>query len=144
MKNFEDVVKQVEHLQLIDVRKKPTQEHIEMCASTTNLTVSDRSKDDYYCLLRDCQGDLNKYLEIGLMPDDSEFIKDSLFCEYAYIINLDNKTIEFYCGFKTKPHNKGRYASAVPNEDGYYPCALVKTYKRIPSDWLEKINKIMD
>lgn len=54
---------------------------------------------------------------------DYNFIKNSLFCEYAYIINLDNMTLEFYNGFQKKPQIGNRFGSNL--KDGYYPCRLV-------------------
>ena len=60
--------------------------------------------DDWYCLLRHAQGDLNVYKNgLRYMIDNHDFIKDSLFCEYAYIINLDTKRLEFYVGFQKTP-----------------------------------------
>ena len=41
--------------------------------------------------------------------DASDFLKDSLFCEYAYIINLDDNVLEFYVGFNRDKEAKGRY-----------------------------------
>ena len=34
------------------------------------------------------------------MPDATEFLKDSLFCEYAYVINLDKKQLDLFVGFQ--------------------------------------------
>lgn len=42
--------------------------------------------------------------------DYKTFLHDSLFCEYAYIINLDTGMLEFYTGFNQDPDAKGRYA----------------------------------
>ena len=57
---------------------------------------------------------------------DSEFIKDSLFCEYAYIINLDSMKLEFYNGFQKKPQIGNRFG--VELKKGYYPCRLVYVF----------------
>ena len=43
--------------------------------------------------------------------DASDFLRDSLFCEYAYIINLDDNVLEFYEGFNGDNNAKGRYVS---------------------------------
>ena len=37
------------------------------------------------------------------LVNGGEFYKDGLFCEYAYIFNLDNDTLEFYTGFGEEP-----------------------------------------
>jgi hypothetical protein len=122
-------------LEVIDTEIPPTPEQIEHCATYTNLSVSERSTADWYCLLREAQGDLRVYLDLGVIPGDgADFMKDSLFCEHAYILNLDGEepVLEYYAGFQTKPHSKGRYATRKPRgwrpgyagQKFYYPVAL--------------------
>lgn len=139
------IKKKVNKLQLVNKSMNPTPEQIAELSKFTNLGVGEQSHADWYCLLRETQGSLIKTLEAGYMMDDAEFIKDSLFCEFAYIINLDNNTLEFYRGFQEKPHKKGRYSHLrkirVNNEGNtyenkYYSCALKKVFP------LNKLSKI--
>lgn len=58
--------------------------------------------------------------------DDSEFLYDSLFCEWAYIVNLDTKELEIYKGFNKLPDGEGRYAQ-MKHRTGYYGVTLFKT-----------------
>lgn len=84
---------------LVNETDKPTQEQIEACKNYTNLGVSTGSCEDWYCLLRNAQGDLSCYANgLKYMIDNHDFINDTLFCEYAYIINLDTKCLEYYGG----------------------------------------------
>lgn len=79
---------------------------------------------DWYSLLRNLQGNLYDVVKAGIMLEANNFIHDSLFCEWAYIINLDTKKLEIYAGFQqSKP--VGRYAD-IPANNGYYACSLVK------------------
>lgn len=48
---------------------------------------------------------------IPYMLDSCNFMNDSLFCEWAYVINLDEQVVEFYRGFNQNPEAKGRYAA---------------------------------
>lgn len=82
---------------------------------------------DMYWLLRTFQGNLDKYDEfknVDFMCDGHDFIKNSLFCEYGYIINLDTNKLEVFEGFQTKPQKTNRYGYVCDN--GYYPCKIVK------------------
>ena len=54
---------------------------------------------------------------------DNQFIKESLYCEYGYIINLDNMKLEYYLGDQEKPQKNNRFGNTII--DGYYPCRLV-------------------
>jgi len=94
-----------------------------------NLNVSLRSEDDVYCLMRNAQGKLDRYLEIGVMIDSSSFLLDSLFCEWAYIANIDTGKLEVYRGFNKKPA-VGRYGNILESkpshrEAEYYGVALI-------------------
>lgn len=57
---------------------------------------------------------------------NDDFICDSLFCEYGYIMNYDTNELEVYTGFQRKPP-EGRYHDCgLSNRDpDYYACGLV-------------------
>ena len=63
-----------------------------------------------------------------VIDNQIDFSKDSLFCEWAYIINLDTEELEIFKGFNTSPLDKSErfYSEEIPEE--YYP---VKHYKSI-------------
>ena len=74
------------------------------------------------------------------MIDKQDFLHDSLFCEWAYIINLTDNILEVYTGFqKEKP--KGRYSEVAPSSDynipPYYAVGLLATYPldKCPSEF---------
>lgn len=126
---------------------KPTTEQIKECVENgfVDLNVSTQSETDWYCLLRNCQGDLEclaNTKDHAYMIDDGNFIKDSLFCEYGYIINLDEDVIEYYEGFQKKPQEWNRYGT-TPNENGYYPCKLVMVFPLNEIDDVDKNLKMM-
>lgn len=87
---------------------------------------------DWYWTLRPNQGCPENWLPFidsgskVYMIDNLSFIKDSLFCEYAYIVNLDTDQLEFYCGFQHKPDETNRYG--CEEDQGYYPCRMVACF----------------
>lgn len=87
-------------IQLVDEDSKPTKEQIKLCkdSGVTNFVVSTKSEDDWYCLLRETQGNLKLYIDkvIPYMLNGNDFIYDELFCEWYYIINLDTKKLEVW------------------------------------------------
>ena len=112
---------------MVNEHSAPTEEQKANCMknSAIDLSVSSQSTNDWYCLLRNLQGNLDALCkcDVPYMIDNEDFIKDSLFCEYAYIINLDDNVLEFYKGFQKRPQLGNRYGTNA--DRGYYPCKLV-------------------
>lgn len=76
---------------------------------------------------------------IECMQDYSGFAADSLFCEWAYVIDLDKMTFEVFKGFNKEPLVEGdRFyelqdkliaeKAAKGRQVEYYPVKLVKSY----------------
>lgn len=92
-----------DYIQLIDSSVAPTKEQIGICekANIIDLSVGNRNVNDWYCLLRKTQGDLSYYIDeiVPYMENGNDFIDDELFCEWAYIINLDTQKLEVLHGW---------------------------------------------
>ena len=69
-----------------------------------------------------------------ILENKIRFIHNSLFCEWAYFYNLDNKEFEIWKGFQTKPDKSNPFGQNS-NEDGYYPC------KRIFKGHIETVDR---
>ena len=114
----------------IDPANRPTTEQVKYCNEMgwINLSVSEQSVSDWYCVTRELQ-DPEKWespFRMGkeiYIKNSKDFIYDSLFCEYAYIYDFDTKQLEFYVGYQLTPDEENRYGSE-PNNGGYYPCKL--------------------
>ena len=135
-------------IEMVDECVSPTTEQIMLCReyADPDFSVSEQSAYDWYCLTRGLQGNLAKAYKmvsqcgVTYMMDRRDFIRDSLFCEYAYIINLDDRVLELYTGFQRKLQEGNRYGTA-PNEGGYYPCKLLD---RIPFSEITNIRATID
>ncbi len=137
--SIDDLENFFDNIELVDEESTPTNEQIEKCkaAGYADFSVSRGSEDDWYCLLRNLQGNFPAYQKCidnnskVYMTDGINFIKDSFSCEYAYIINLDDSMLEFYAGFQTSPSEGNRYGTEISHEgdsNNYYPCKLIMTF----------------
>lgn len=143
--DWNEIRDQVVAFQAVKRGEKPTQEQKAWARKlgTVNLSVSEQSEDDFYCLTREAQGNISLQLALGFGELNNEFLFDSLFCEYAYIINLDTMELEFYEGFNQDRNADGRYANGTNDESegsGYVGVKLVgeAPLSDIPEDWIER------
>ncbi len=133
-------------LKTVKENTKPSPTQQKAFSRYADVSVSRQSRTDWYCLLRNLQGDLIGTLEAGIMVDSKDFIYDSLFCEWAYVVNIDDALFEIYKGFQQEKHSSGRYARhKVMASAGstYYPCALISTFSlaQIPNDWQQQVEE---
>lgn len=132
--SLEDIKKKASRIQMIDGQSSPTAKQIKVCQPWTVSNVSKNDNPDWYSLLRGAQGNLSAYMNgLPYMTNSQNFLHNSLYCEYAYIINLDNNELEFYYGFnKVSRKNKGRYANKHRQGDKnpeYYGVVLLMKIK---------------
>lgn len=107
--------------------------------------VSERIRERWPHLTRDSGAETLPYIlataEPVLQGSEWEFGNDSLFCEWAYVVDLDERVFEVYKGFQHAAHNEGRWASGTPKPcasgDNYYPVRMVAKWAigDIPDDW---------
>jgi hypothetical protein len=139
------LAEKVRAIRLVKRGDKPTPADVEKLKPYTDLGVGNQSTSDWYCLLRNAQGSLKATIDSGYILDNATFIHDSLFCEYAYILNLDTGNVEFYKGFNKDRKAAGRYAAIESKDrDGkfeeYCGCVLAAEFpaNAIPKDWEKK------
>jgi hypothetical protein len=104
-------------------------------AEWVSMDVSSLFGSRYPWLSRNAGGEvliLINNSEDGLALKNSiAFAGDSLFCEWAYVVDYDKRTFEIYQGFNKTPLTEDDRFYGFPVEedsDGYYPVKLLKSY----------------
>jgi hypothetical protein len=80
---------------------------------------------------------------VDKLVNHENFAGDSLFCEWAYVIDLDKNTFEVYRGFNTtKIDETERFFHLQKEEGEYKPVTLLKSYDLYNLPTLEEFLKI--
>jgi len=114
--NLPDLPSIAESMKLVTEQSVPTPEQIAECkkANIFNANVDDGSDQNWYCLLRGAEGEPQAWADgLRTMVDSQAFLQDSLFCEWAYVINIDEGVLEVYRGFNHDTKAAGRYADNI-------------------------------
>lgn len=149
-----DKLKQLfDNIEVVDPNVMPTDEQKQYFKDMYWTEGEPTEKTDWYWLTHMLQYPEAWYkaIENGnkvLIKNDIDFIKDSLFCEYAYIFDLNDMTLYVYEGFQKQPFEGNPYGEQ-PDEDGYYPCCpkcymtaeLIKSHDVY--DLVQAVNKCM-
>jgi hypothetical protein len=99
-----------------------------------DMKVAGRHSANYPELSRDTGAKILPLIMSGphALSDNHAFAADGLFCEWAYVIDLDAMTLEVYQGFNKSPGKDHGKFTGIPKEKGcnekYTPVVLVKTY----------------
>jgi hypothetical protein len=76
----------------------------------------------------------NEQSKVIWLHNDTDFVADSLFCEWAYVIDLDKGTFEIYKGFNHNPLEETERFFPLTEKNKtfrdktYYPVRHFKTY----------------
>ena len=85
------------------------------------------------CKIKDFSG-------FGINKNSISFIKDSLFCEWAYFYNKDTNEFEVWKGSQKTPDPTNPFGQEM--DSGYYPCKLIyrDNIDNIPNDIFDNYN----
>jgi len=105
-------------------------------SSFTSLEVAEQIKNTHPELSRDTGAAILDVVlraavpENLLMRDNIGFAQDSLFCEWAYVIDFDTNVLEVYIGFQKAPDFDGRFAGPMTSgiDNNYGPVKKLLSY----------------
>ena len=145
--NIEQLKEKISKVQLVNEDCPPSKKTIERYVSNRfySKSVSSGKKTEWYCLLRDLQGvEMLRAILNGTcshMIDSLDSLRDSLFCEYAYIVNLDNNSLEFYEGSNKSPDTNSPLPLPQVEDRGYYPVRFNGRYPldNISDNWIKEL-----
>ena len=96
-----------------------------------NQEESDRLDVIFPSMSRDIGGKILELLVSSDNPrslwlhDSFDFGKDSLFCEWAYVVDLYADSLDVYKGFQKETHQEGIWSDGALNDGGYAPIRKV-------------------
>lgn len=111
----------------VEAGAKPEDEFVTM-------DISDKFKKLNPQLSRDLGAGILDYILKSegelLIQDSISFAQDGLFCEWAYLVDLDENKLEVYQGFNKEPLDKSErfYCDGYVSDSGYTPIKLLKVY----------------
>ena len=136
-------VRILQFLKKVDMKK--FSEYVDNVKFLTEEEVNALNKTEWQrenpYLSRDCGCDILDYVmseegNIGL-TDESEFAKESLSCEYAYLIDLDTNELEIYKGFnKSKENESPRFVAKEVDNYGYCGVSVLGKFdiNKLPTE----------
>jgi hypothetical protein len=111
-----------------------------------SMEVSNQFKIKFPEFHRDTGAKILRLIEDGKVTDlfnEIDFAADSLFCEYAYVIDLDNDALEVYKGFNKSPLDSSErfYKGVYKEKSEYHPIKLwVKApFSEVTEDFMSKL-----
>lgn len=98
-----------------------------------NMEQSKKYQKKYPLLTRDNGGSIFELIyeskdSINWINNSEDFVGDGLFCEWAYVVDMDKRTFEVYKGFNQEPltENDRFYKFTEPGD--YHPAKLLISF----------------
>lgn len=116
---------------------------IEKSDGLVDYAIAKKYSAKHPSLSRDAGSDILELIQNASEPVpvrlNKEFAADSLFCEYAYVVDFDKGTFEVFKGFNQSPLAETERFYGLKCDDvakGYEPVRHVKTYQldALPTD----------
>lgn len=92
-------------IELVEEHTPATDAQVAECERYANTNCGSRRINDWYCLLRETQGDLSAYAQgLRYMIDSLEYARSNRDCEWLYVVDVDADALEVYsCYYAGEP-----------------------------------------
>jgi hypothetical protein len=160
LNKFRDTLDRCRFIENSERKQKEIQNFLDKIGSSDGWMNGEQSKKyqkKYPYLTRDNGADILNMVyaaegdELIWLNNSVDFAADSLFCEWAYLIDLDKNVLEVYQGFNTNPLDKDQRFSNMSKdrEDSeYYPIRMIKSYDlgNLPTlaEFVEELEKVAE
>lgn len=133
LNKFKEKVEKCSFIESDEISKIYEECGAEPGAQFVSMEVSDKFKNKHLHLSRDCGAEILPLIqnsENGLkLINQLNFAADSLFCEWAYVIDLDKNTFEVYEGYQKGELNENERFNFLSDKTSQYsPVKFVKSY----------------
>jgi len=136
--NLEEFKKKLNKVIFVNGNKeKEIQNWLKSIGSDNGWLTGEQSKlyhEKYPYLTRDNGANILQMIMDGeedeiWITDSTDFAGDSLFCEWAYLVDLDKNKLEVYEGFNKEPLTiEDRFFNLTDKDSEYYPIRMIKSY----------------
>lgn len=160
LNKFRDTLDRCRFIENSERKQKEIQNFLNKIGSSNGWMTGEQStkyQKKYPYLTRDNGADILNMVyaaegdELIWLNNSVDFAADSLFCEWAYLIDLDKNVLEVYQGFNTNPLDKDQRFSNMSKdrEDSeYYPIRMIKSYDlgNLPTlaEFVEELEKVAE
>jgi hypothetical protein len=136
LNQFKERLKNLKFITSEEIEKKYVSCGATPSCEFVTMDISDKFKSQWPELDRDCAAAILEMVYNGDATElfnNESFAQDGLFCEWAYVIDLDKNTFEVYSGFGKEPLNENdRFylpkTSETVGRSEYSAVSLVKSY----------------
>jgi hypothetical protein len=118
---------------LKEAKNKPKAEAIEKCKPYTDLKVSYKNTEDWYCLTRNCQHSFINILDSGY------FLNDGQKLGYIFLLDFNTNSVRFYGVNYDKSEDE--YEKATIDEIMEFDDMPTKSYTEIITETRERAEK---
>lgn len=149
---FEEKLKNVSFISQTELQSRWVEAGADPDSEWVTLEVAERMEELYPENTRDIGAEILSLIYKEDRPikvtNSISFAGDSLFCEWAYVVDLDKNVLEVYKGFNKDPLAESERFYQYSRDGEYYPIKLLKSFdlNNLPShdDFINSLTPVRE